>query len=445
MKYYTTSKISENIHETPEGYLICIGVPIARTGEMIYGKGETPLAADSNGKVVITRDEDEVFRPETMASFEGKAVTISHPEDFVGPDNWSELAKGILQNIRRGEGEQKDDLIADLLITDKMAIGLVKNGLREVSCGYEADYLQTEDGKGKQQNIVGNHLALVDQGRAGPGYAINDSKGESKMKLSNRIKAIFAKAQDEAMKVAEDADMEEKKKDMKDADKKDDDDKKVGDEGAYDELKKMVSDLGEKISAMSKPQDEDKDDDKKKDDSKDEDKDDEKKESKDEPSGMEDRLKALEAAVQKLLENKASGDEDESEDEDMVGDEDEESEDDDFSESTMTGDTVSRAEILAPGIQKSKDIKAKALKAAYGTKEGKKVIDSLTGGKSPTFDSAEKVNSLFIAASELLKVSRTKELSKTKKTTDYSPSLQNESLVSAEKLNEINAKFYKRN
>lgn len=418
MKYYTTSQISENIHETPEGYIVCIGVPIARTGDMLYGQGETPIDADSKGRVTITRDEDEVFRPETIASFEGKAVTISHPTEFVGPENWSDLAKGILQNVRRGEGDQKNDLIADLLITDKMAIGLVKNGLREVSCGYEADYLQTDEGKGKQQNIIGNHLALVDQGRAGPGYAINDSKGDTKMKLTDRIQAIFAKAKDEAMQVAKDADKEV-------AEKKDDKEKSK-DEGAYDELVKMVKDLGEKISDMAKPMDEDKEEKPKKDDE-------EKPKDADVNAGLEDRLKVVEAAVQKLLDGKSQDDDMESEDDDM------ESKDDDFEESTMTGDTVSRAEILAPGIKKTKDMKSKALKTAYGTKEGKKVIDSLAGGKAPAFDS----ESLFIAASELLKVSRTSEFSKTKQTKDFSTSMGTEGFMSAEKINEINAKFYK--
>ena len=438
MKYYVTSKISENIHETPEGFLVCIGVPIARTGEMLYGKGETPLETGDDGTVKVDRDEEEVFRPETMASFEGKPITISHPEEFVGPDNWKDLAKGVLQNVRRGTGEQKDDLIADLLITDKMAIGLVKNGLREVSCGYEADYLQIEDGKGKQKNIVGNHLALVDQGRAGPSYAINDSKGDNKMKLKDRIKALFAKAQDEAMKMAEDAEKEEQ---GKEEGKGKDEEKMAG----YDELIKMVSDLGEKISAMA-PKDQasgEKEKEQGKSDDGEEEKKEESKDDEGKESDIQARLKALETAVEKLLEKK-SGDEDmeESEDEDM---EDEDMEDDDFDNSTMVGDSaevLSRAEILAPGIKKSKDIRAKALKAAYETKEGKKVIDSLTGGK-PTFDSKEKVNTLFIAASEVLKASRTEEFSKTKRTNDFVSSFETEGKMTAEKLNEINAKFYK--
>lgn len=443
-KFYSTSKISENLRETPEGYLICIGVPIARTGEMDYGPGETPLEVGDAGVVKVTRDEDEVFSPKTMASFEGKAVTITHPNEFVGPDNWKELCKGIVQNVRRGEGEQKDDLIADLLIMDKMAINLVKNGLREVSCGYEAEYKETGEGQGIQTKIVGNHLALVEAGRAGSAYAIRDHKykGENKMSLGEKIKAIFAKAQDEAMEVAKDADEDkDKDKDKGKGKGKDEDKEKSKDAQSYDDLVKMVKDLGEKISAMA-PKDEEKKDDKKDDkksDDADEDKkdDDKKSDDADEGAGLEDRLKALESAVAKLLEKKA-GDEDGSVIEDEEGDK---SEDDDFEE---TGDTASRAEILAPGIEMGKEVKAKALKAAYGTKEGKKAIDAITGGKAPAYDSKEKVDMLFVAASELLKVQRESQMSATKR----SKNKVGDSVagpMTAEKMNEINSKHYKRN
>ncbi len=426
------------MHETPEGFLVCIGVPIARTGEMVYGKGETPLEPGSDGQVIIEREESEVFRPETLASFEGKPVTITHPTEDVTPENWAQLAKGTIKNVRRGVGEFVDSVIADLLIMDNLAINLIKNGLREVSCGYDAMYVQTGVGKGKQQNIIGNHLALVEQGRAGSAYAINDHKGAMKMKLSERIKAIFAKAQDEAMKIADEENKEEKKDKADDADKEEKKDKSE-DAGAYDELTKMVKDLGDKISAMAKPKDEDK-----------EDKSGEKKEkADDEESGseasLEDRLKALEAAVAKLLESKAG---DEESDEDDDGDTDD-AEDDDFEESTMVGDaatdTVSRAEILAPGIQKSKDMKARALKTAYGTKDGKRVIHALTGGKAPVLDSPEKIDTLFIAASELLKVSRSSEMSESKKVKDFNSVINSKGPVTAEKMNEINQKFYKQN
>jgi hypothetical protein len=380
---------------------------------------------------MIQRDEKEVFRPETIASFEGKAVTITHPTEFVSPQNWSQLAKGMLQNVRRGEGAQKDDLIADLLITDATAIFLVKSGLREVSCGYEAEYEQTGEGKGIQTNIIGNHLALVEQGRAGSAYAINDHKGKgNKMSFKDKVKAIFAKAQDEAMKMAED---EEKKPE----------EKKAQDDMGYgmDELVKMCKDLGEKVSSMaekmgSKDAKEDMPEEKAKDDeigAKEI-------EAKDDDQGLEDRLKTLEASVAKIMEAMSPKDEKADEEESKDAKEDEESEDD--AENLMTGDTASRAEILSPGIEITKDVKAKALKAAYATKDGKIVIDSLSGGK-PKFDSANVVDTLFIAASELLKAKRTKELAGTKHVRDSEKT--DAGFMTAEKLNEINQKFYNKN
>lgn len=437
MKFYTTSKLSENILETPEGYLVCVGVPIARTGDMVYGSDETPLEPGPDGKVIVHRDPSEVFRPETMASFEGKAVTISHPTEFVTPDNWTSLTKGVIQNVRRGENDDKNDLIADLLITDKVAISLVKAGLREVSCGYEADYIQDGAGKGIQTNIIGNHLALVDEGRAGSAYAINDHKGKgSIMKLKEKIAAIFAKAQDEALKVADAEVPEEKKKEDK-----------VGDEmgSGFDAVMKAVKDLGEKVSAL-KPKDAStqptasapaeivaKDEDK--------------------PVSIEERMKKVEdwmdkygASLDAMMAKDAAGNEgdvisdeaSEEESEDEAG-----AEDDDFEESTMTGDAASRIEILAPGMkEKGKDAKVKALKAAYATTDGKSIIDQFTAGKEPDFKNEEWVNTMFIAASELLKTKRTSDLSRTR-TTDFLSNIGTPSgAMTAEKMNEINAKYY---
>jgi hypothetical protein len=442
VKYFATTKLSENIHETPEGFLICIGVPIARTGEMIYGKDETPLEVGEDGKVIIQRDEKEVFRPETIASFEGKALTITHPVEFVTPKNWSMLAKGVIQNVRRAPEKDADGesvLLADVLIMDSIAINLVKNGLREVSCGYEAEYIQTENGKGKQTKIIGNHLALVEQGRAGSAYAINDHKGDS-MTMLEKLLAKLGITKDSAMaKVIDEAlkEDEKKAKDEKAEEKKDD---KAKDAAAHDELVKMVKDLGEKIAAMGKPADE-----KKEEPAKEEEK------AKDDESqpekSLEERLKVLEAAVQKLLEmGSKSNDEEKKDDEKSEDEKSEEKEESEDAEGHMVGDTASRAEILAPGIEKSKDVKVKALKAAYDTKEGKEVINSLTGGKAPAYDSAEKVETLFIAASELLKVKRTQDLSRTKQTRDSDlEAAAKQGAMTAEKMNEINAQYYKRN
>jgi len=174
--YYITERLSEHIGETPEGFLLCKDVPLTRTGMFEYTAAEVPVEAGPDGAVKIQRDDDQVFAENTIASFEGKPVTINHPEGMVTPENWSELAHGVVQNVRRGEGEQEDLLLGDLLIMTDKGIELVKAGLREVSCGYDAQYEQLEKGKGRQTEIIGNHVALVTRGRAGGRCAIQDSK-----------------------------------------------------------------------------------------------------------------------------------------------------------------------------------------------------------------------------------------------------------------------------
>ena len=148
MRFYVSEQISPRIAETPEGFLVCLDVPIARTGRMVYNKKTESdimpwlkdVEADENGLVTVLREPDEVFRLDTMASFEGKPVTVDHPMDLVGPENWAEFAKGNMQGVRRGYNDQADLLLSDFLITDKTAIDVVRSReKREVSCGYDAD------------------------------------------------------------------------------------------------------------------------------------------------------------------------------------------------------------------------------------------------------------------------------------------------------------------
>lgn len=447
MKFFAPLRISENISKTPEGYLLCRNVSIGRTGEMVYGVGETPLAPGPDGKVYVTRAAEELFRPETIASFEGKAVTILHPEDFVNPGNWAQLTKGVVQNVRRGTGEQENDLVADFLITVQDAITLVEEGLREVSCGYEAEYTQTGVGRGFQSAIVGNHVALVEEGRAGAAYAINDHKGEgSRMKLSDKIKAIFAKAQDEALKVAggEDTNTETPEtkegfvtiKDMQSY--MDASFKKMTD--SFAEMmgkKKEGGDAGEKQDPQTgKPAEP---------------------VAKDaEPDGMAAVLAKIEERLAKLEARENA------EEEVQVGDEDEdgeESEDEDLVEAEPTGDSAggdededdemdvaARVEILAPGMDaKGKNVKAKALLAAYGTKDGKAAIDTFTGGKSPNTKDAKLTDALFVGVSEILKTKRSEQIDSVRqKIRDRAlSSLKGpKGAKTAEDINEINTKYY---
>jgi hypothetical protein len=183
IEYYTAEALGPTRERTPEGFLICYDVPVARTGEMIYGPGETPIKTGNDGRVKIQRDAKEVFAPKSIASLNGKPVTDDHPPVDVDPDNWRFYTRGVVVNPRRGDGEHKDCLVADMIIFDAETIRDIELGKREVSCGYNPDYLEVLDangvavpGEGEQANIIYNHLALVDRGRCGAKCSIGDRK-----------------------------------------------------------------------------------------------------------------------------------------------------------------------------------------------------------------------------------------------------------------------------
>lgn len=169
MQYYA-AKLSEHMAETPEGYLVCYDVPINRTGTQEYFPQE--IGMNGTEKLVVERLPEDVFSPETLASFEGKPVTYGHPTEAVNSGNYSFYSKGHVQNVRR-EG---DTTVADLLIQDPTLIELIKSGtVREISCGYRCDFIE-DGGRIRQKNILGNHIAVVPQGRAGASVAIKDAK-----------------------------------------------------------------------------------------------------------------------------------------------------------------------------------------------------------------------------------------------------------------------------
>lgn len=380
---YTTARISAKQSLTPEGFLLCKEVPIARTGDMVYGAGEVPVEPRPDALIIIQRTPEEVFRPETMASFEGKPVTLGHPDEFVGPDSWNSLSVGTVTNVRRGTGIEDDYLFADLLITSKSAIDEVQSGLREVSCGYEADYEQLEPGRGVQRNIVGNHVALVERGRCGPRCAIGDEDMTKKRNTWGDMLRRAFRAKD-----ASELEAIEKEAEAMDEDEDDKDDKaKTGDAATADALKALAATI----------------------------------------DGFGARLAKLETRDAKAEDDDEDGDDDDAKKTDDDGDLTDPEEAEKLDQSGVdlyTGDAAAsipaRAEILAPGIKlPTMDAKAstkeralalckcqrRALDVAYKTDAGKAAIDAILGNKTHDFAklAAPLVHSTFMAASELVK------------------------------------------
>lgn len=195
---YYASKLSDNIGRTPEGFLICHNVVLARTGWQDYEIRELPAdvvgslgidARDGGSTVAVYRDPSEVFRAATVASCEGKSITDNHPpgEQFVTPANVRDLEYGHVANVRRGNeplDSGEEALVGDLIIKREPLLSEIESGQkRELSCGY--DYDLTVDGKKLvQRNIVINHVAVVPRGRAGAEARIKDAAPESQVRSS---------------------------------------------------------------------------------------------------------------------------------------------------------------------------------------------------------------------------------------------------------------------
>jgi uncharacterized protein len=155
----------EKYELTPEGYLRA-WASIARTGIQLY--------TDADGSVRREyRPATEVASPESLASFAGKAITSEHPPVLLDAENTKDYQVGF-----SGTEVVYDDgfVKAVMTITDKEAIERIMRGdAREVSAGYRVNYDPTpgvtENGEhydGIQKEIIGNHIAVVRRGRAGP-------------------------------------------------------------------------------------------------------------------------------------------------------------------------------------------------------------------------------------------------------------------------------------
>jgi hypothetical protein len=238
---------------TPEGYLVCQNTNIGRTGWMDYQGQEIPASFNEpmGTKVRVYRSPEELFSPTTIASFEGKPITNLHPTANLDVNTASAIERGHVQNVR----PQGEFLVGDLHIRDAGLISEIVNDLkREVSSGYDCSWHKI-DGGYEQREIVGNHVAVVQNGRAGHKVAIHDAEPEETpdvVKVKSEEKPIgrrpkmkkFTKDILQAIgfkQMAQDAepeDIAQAIEAMKEDDAKDCHDKKVKDEAPPDAPKK---------------------------------------------------------------------------------------------------------------------------------------------------------------------------------------------------------------
>ena len=180
--FHAPEKIGPKRARTPEGYLVCYEVPLARVGYQQYMAHEItdPTVTDPpDGVFQVERVPDEVFAPDSIASWNGKPVTNDHPPDLLTPATTREYQVGTMINPRRGTGGQDGLLLVDMIITDPAAMLDIDAGKREVSGGYDCNYFEVAPGHLQQRDIFGNHGALVDEGRCGGACSIHDHQPKS--------------------------------------------------------------------------------------------------------------------------------------------------------------------------------------------------------------------------------------------------------------------------
>ena len=181
MHYFTPEALPGSIKRaySPEGYLVVRDCPVARTGEQIYGENEIKDGGSKTRVVKVMRRPEDVFRPETLASFEGKDLLLDHPSngELVKPQTWRDHTRGHMQNVRRAG----DFMLADLIVKDPLAIKAIEEGSQDqISAGYDAEYVEDGPGLYHQEKIVGNHGALVKNGRCGEECRVLDHALEAR-------------------------------------------------------------------------------------------------------------------------------------------------------------------------------------------------------------------------------------------------------------------------
>jgi hypothetical protein len=156
-------EMETSFETTAEGFLQGSAV-VTRTGVFTY------LNPDGTYRYEL-RHPDDVFVPESLETIKRKPVTNDHPTDGIIT---KKNAKKFVVGSTGSEVKTDDNKIAiDFVVMDEKTIENIKNGKRELSLGYRCDTFPEEgvyEGfkyTHRQKNIVVNHLAVVQKGRAG--------------------------------------------------------------------------------------------------------------------------------------------------------------------------------------------------------------------------------------------------------------------------------------
>lgn len=250
---YDTAPINRITQDAQTGFVHITNVPIACVGVFPYIKADNSVEMEA-------KLPTELLSEGTVSSANSKPITDNHPDELVTQVNARNYMKGFTATNAHVEN---DKLKVDMTITDKSLIDEINKGKQELSIGFETEVVPKKgEYKGVaydsvQRNIRINHVAVVEQGRAGHSVRLLGDSAEmieqdvqkkgkrmdtTKVRLdgadvtvatadADKIIKLDADNADKAKKIAElEAQIEEKKKELDELKGKSEEEKKNADE-----------------------------------------------------------------------------------------------------------------------------------------------------------------------------------------------------------------------
>ncbi len=199
---YDKGIVQNEIQMTEEGFIKGRAI-VTRTGVFLYKNADGTIRKE-------LRHPEDVMIPESLESIKMIPIVDGHPaERLVTAENAKRLQIGFT-----GETVESEEpfIIANMVITDKAMVERIKDKKKnELSLGYTVDLIPMagvyngEPYDYKQTNIRYNHLALVDEARAGPEARIaldgDDAilMNEQELKMTKKSKKVKIDAQEYLM------------------------------------------------------------------------------------------------------------------------------------------------------------------------------------------------------------------------------------------------------
>lgn len=180
--------------------------PISKVGVFPY-LGASIGADDADKIYYIYRPESELSSPSCVDSF--RLLPLVDDHEMLGSDAGFTPAEDYGVHGVAGENVQYENglLFTNLKVWSESLKKKIQDGKVELSCGYSCRYEMTPgiwNGQrydGIQRDIVGNHIALVDQGRMGPDVRVLDhsrvtvdATGEIEMAKEAEVKKVATAA-----------------------------------------------------------------------------------------------------------------------------------------------------------------------------------------------------------------------------------------------------------